>query len=202
MVDPSPLAAVGATIPTPPFIFGAKSQMRLKVAYDLIRYYDTTGRPLTATNIQWDPVMSRFKELWNALKIRRKADDPVTPKISKALPIIRWTEAFIDHLHRCIGVRLIPLAYVTRPDTAVPADVPTLATDQPFSTENGSLEAELISRESHRMTVRMSTTSSRKQLAGHPMRIPSSLSNVGKMDEVPFSRFNLSTRVLTNGKPR
>ena len=81
--DPSPLAAVGATIPTPPFIFGAKSQMRLKVACDLVKYYNTTGRPLTATNIQWDPVMSRFKELWNALKIRRKADDPVTPKYQR-----------------------------------------------------------------------------------------------------------------------
>ena len=124
--DPSPLAAVGATIPTPPFIFGAKSQMRLKVACDLIRYYDTTSRPLTAANIQWDPIMSRFKELWNALKIRRKADDPVTPKISKALPIIRWTEAFLDHLHRCIGVRLIPLAYVTRPDTTVPPKISQL----------------------------------------------------------------------------
>ena len=147
--DPSPLANAGATIPTPPFVFGAKSQMRLKVACDLVKYYNTTGRPLTASNIQWDPVMSRFKELWNALKIRRKADDPVTPKISKALPVIRWTEAFIDHLHRCIGVRLVPLAYVTRPDTAVPADVPALATDQPFSTENRSLEGELISRASH-----------------------------------------------------
>ena len=50
--DPSPLAAVGATIPTPPFVFGAKSQMRLKVACDLVNYYNTTGRPLTATNIQ------------------------------------------------------------------------------------------------------------------------------------------------------
>ena len=124
--DPTHGAAAGATIPTPPFVFGAKSQMRLRVACDLIRYYNTTSRPLTAANIQWDPVMSRFKELWKALNDRRKADDPDTPRISKALPIIRWTEAFLDHLHRCIGVRLIPLAYVTRQDPIVPADVPLL----------------------------------------------------------------------------
>ena len=93
--------------------------------------------------------MSRFKELWNALKNRRKADDTDTPRISKALPIIRWTEAFLDHLHRCIGVRLIPLAYVMRSNSNIPPDVPTLATDQPFSTEHGSLEAELSNRTSH-----------------------------------------------------
>ena len=94
--------------------------MRLRVACDLIRYYITTSRPLTATNIQWDPVMSRFKELWSALKDRRKAKDPETPKISKALPVIRWVEPFLDHLHQCIGVRLIPPAYVERTNVAVP----------------------------------------------------------------------------------
>ena len=98
--DPNIGAVVGTTIPTPPFVFGAKSQMRLRVACDLIRYYITTSRPLTAANIQWDPVMSRFKELWSALKDRRKAKDPETPKISKGLPIIRWVEPFFDHLHQ------------------------------------------------------------------------------------------------------
>ena len=35
--DPNPNAAAGATIPTPPFVFGAKSQKRLQVACDLVR---------------------------------------------------------------------------------------------------------------------------------------------------------------------
>ena len=42
--DPNPTAARGATIPTPPFVFGMKSQKRLLVASDLVRFYDTVGR--------------------------------------------------------------------------------------------------------------------------------------------------------------
>ena len=41
--DPNPNAEDGATIPTPPFTFGAKSQKRLTVACDLVRYYITVG---------------------------------------------------------------------------------------------------------------------------------------------------------------
>ena len=41
-----------------------------------------------------------------------------------------------------------PLAYVTRKEESVAGMAPALATDQPFSTEHGSLEAELIARAS------------------------------------------------------
>ena len=37
--DPNPAAPAGTTIPSPPFVFGAKSQMRLRAACDLIRCY-------------------------------------------------------------------------------------------------------------------------------------------------------------------
>ena len=46
--DPNPAAAPGATIPTPLFVFGAKSQHRLTVACELVRYYYTIGRNLSA----------------------------------------------------------------------------------------------------------------------------------------------------------
>ena len=59
--DPNPNAAPGATIPTPAFTFGAKSQKRLTVACDLVRYYQTVGRDLTSANIQWNQVMSNFE---------------------------------------------------------------------------------------------------------------------------------------------
>jgi hypothetical protein len=49
-----------------------------------------------------------------------RGQEPEVPKITKALPIIKWTEAFWDYLHRMIGVRMIPLAYVIRPAVAVP----------------------------------------------------------------------------------
>ena len=42
--DPNPNAAPGATIPMPAFTYGAKSQKRLTVACDLVRYYQTVER--------------------------------------------------------------------------------------------------------------------------------------------------------------
>ena len=131
--DPNPNAAPGATIPTPAFTYGAKSQKRLTVACDLV----------------WNQIMSNFEIQWKALKDRKDEDDPDVPKITKALPIIKWTEAFQDFLHRVIGARMIPLAYVIRIDPQVPGLAPTLAPNQPHSTEHGSVEGELIARASH-----------------------------------------------------
>ena len=84
--------------------------------------------------------MSNFEIQWKALKDMKDEDDPDVPKITKALPIIKWTEAFKDFLHRVIGARMIPLAYVIRTDTKVPAIAPTLAPNQPHSTQHGSVE--------------------------------------------------------------
>ena len=138
-----------STIPTPPFVFGAKSQMRLEVACHLIRFYETVGRPLTAANISWEPVMRRFGEIWKSLVKRKAHDDPVVPLISRALPVMRWTESFRDHLHRCIGSRHIPLAYVIRENVVVPMPCPALDNNQPYSEVHGSVEEDLINRADH-----------------------------------------------------
>ena len=147
--DPNPNAPAGATIPMSAFTYGAKSQKRLTVACDLIRYYQTVGRDLTAANIQWNQVMSNFEIQWKALKERKDEDDPDVPKITKALPIIKWTEAFQDFLNRVIGARMIPLAYVIQIDPQVPGNAPPFAANQPHSPEHGSVEAELIARAAH-----------------------------------------------------
>ena len=110
--DPDPNAPAGETVPTPAFTYGAKSQKRLIVVCDLIRYYQAVGRDLAAANIQWNEVMSNFEIQWKVLKERKDEDDPDVPKISKSLPIIKWTEAFQVFLNRVIGARRIPLAYV------------------------------------------------------------------------------------------
>jgi hypothetical protein len=74
----------GAMIPTPPFVFGAKSQMRLLAACDLVRYYETIGPEITTNNnIGWDPVIKNFAEQWRALTTSKLADDPEVPKIFK-----------------------------------------------------------------------------------------------------------------------
>ena len=68
--------------------------------------------------------MSNFEIQWKALKERKDEDDPDVPKITKALPIIKWTEAFQDFLNRDIGARMIPLVYVIRIDPQVPGNAP------------------------------------------------------------------------------
>ena len=75
-------------------MFGAKSQMRLEVACNMIRFYKTVGRPLAAVNIAWAPVMRRFGEIWKSLVKRKEQDGPEVPLINKALPVMRWTESF------------------------------------------------------------------------------------------------------------
>jgi hypothetical protein len=99
IADPNPAAAPGATIPTPPFVFGAKSQQRLAHAAKLICYYDTVGRNATAVNIQWTPVMKNFSEQWKALEDKKGGDKPEVPKITKALRVIKWTEAYWRSYH-------------------------------------------------------------------------------------------------------
>ena len=93
--------------------------------------------------------MSNVEIQWKALKDRKDEDDPDVPKITKDLPIIKWTEAFQDFLNRVIGARIIPLVYVIRIDPQVPGLAPPLAANQPHSTEHGSVEGVLIARAAH-----------------------------------------------------
>lgn len=149
VADPNPNAAAGAMVPTPPFVFGAKSQMRLKVAAIAVRYYQTVDRSLTVNGMAWNNALKNFREHWKALCDRKKEDAPDIPKIGKNLVVTKWSEAFSDFLHRVIGVRTIPLAYVIRDEVEVPAAAPPLLNNQPFSNEHGSVEGELINRASH-----------------------------------------------------
>ena len=144
VLDPNPGAPPGSTIPTPPFVFGAKSQKHITVACDLVKYYTTVGHDLTVANLQWNTIMKNFKIQWTVLKERNGDDSPETPKISKALPVIKWMEAFQDFLNRKIGNRNIPLAYIIRDEPNPPVAALPLAVGQPHSIEHGSVEAELI----------------------------------------------------------
>ena len=50
--NPDQNADPGDMIPTPLFSFGAKSQMRLKAATMILRYYETVERDITAPNMR------------------------------------------------------------------------------------------------------------------------------------------------------
>ena len=147
--DPNPNAAPGAMIRTPSFIFGAKSQLRLKAAITIAKYYETVGRPLTASNMRWDPVIKNFTEHWKALGERKDETNLETPKISKTLTIMKWTEAFSDFSRHVIGSRTIPLSYVIRAEEDVPDAAPPLMQNQPYAEEFGSVEEELVARANH-----------------------------------------------------
>ena len=149
VADPDPNSAAGATIPTPPFTFGAKTQLRLNAATEIVRYYETVGRELTAANLQWHSVIKNFDVHWKALKARKSDENPDVPKITKSLVVTQWSEAFVDFLQRKIGCRMILLSFVIRPENAVPVIAPPLARGQPFSTDHGSVEGELVARASH-----------------------------------------------------
>jgi hypothetical protein len=88
--------------------------------------------------------MKNFSEQWKALEDKKGDDEPEVPKI----PIINWADAFMDYLHRVVGARKVNLAYVVRPEAAVPT-IGAQAAGTPHSTEHGSIEMELIARASH-----------------------------------------------------
>jgi hypothetical protein len=140
--DPNPGAPAGATIAQPPFVFGAKSQQRLKAAAELTRYYETVGRVLTPAVMRWTSVVSNFKDGWKALEARHTEDPPELPKVTRALPIVRWTETMKDFLHRVLGCRKIPLGYVIRA-TVVPPQIGVPVLNQPYSVGFDSIESEL-----------------------------------------------------------
>ena len=142
--NPHTNAAAGSTIPTPPFVFGAKSLLRMQAACEIIKYYNVTGRTITAANIMWDPVIKDFKDQWKALLDQKKHECAEVPKITKALPVMKWLEAFGDYLHRKVGVRGIPLAYITREDVVPVGNAPPLETGKSYSTEHGSVAMNYI----------------------------------------------------------
>ena len=128
--------------------FGAKSQKRMTVACELIRYYDVVGRTITAANIKWNPVMIDFEVQWKALLEKKGKDKADTPKIHKGTTVMKWSESIMDHFHSIIGSRNVPLAYVVRESDAVAA-IPDQAVGKAYSEQYGSIEEELINRATH-----------------------------------------------------
>lgn len=125
------------------------SQNKLSAASEYMRYFQTVGRETSAATVSYDPIIKKFTQHWSALKARKAAAEPEIPKITKTLPVTKWTESFADFLQRVCGVRTIPLSYVIRDEVAVVMPAPAMAAAEPFSTLHGSVEAELVARALH-----------------------------------------------------
>ena len=132
---------------TPQIPFNAKAQKRLIEACDLLRFYTTIGREPTQENLRYTTIRN-FSEQWKSLKERRE-EDPEVPKLTRELGVLRWSEAFKDHLSRSIGSRCAPLSYVTRAVVAPAEALPEVAQDRPHTEENGSVEADLAKYATH-----------------------------------------------------
>ena len=83
------------------------------------------------------------------MKSRRKDEEVKVPKTSKALPVMKWSEAFTDFLHRVVGIRMILLAYVVRENVVPVRLLSPLAQDSPHSEDHGSIEEEMVDFASH-----------------------------------------------------
>ena len=95
-------------------MLGAKSQIRLIAACDLMWYYETVGHSLSVANIGWSLVIRSFKYQWKALKSPKKDEEVKVPKVIKSSPVMKWSEALTDFLYWVIVILIIPLAYVVR----------------------------------------------------------------------------------------
>ena len=135
-------------IPVLPFVFGAKSLKRIKIASLAVRYYNATNREIDATNMHYTNYLKSFHAQWQSLLKKGKDDEPDTPCITRSLPIMKWTESFTDFLSQVIGHRDIPLAYLVRENDTVPVPAPPLLNNRPYSAEHESVEGELIARAS------------------------------------------------------
>ena len=150
MPDPDQPISAHATIPLLVFVFGAKSQLRLKSAVDISKYYETNERDMTVGYMRWTQTIKNFVATWKSLSDCKDSTDIEVPNISKSLPIMKCTEAFSDFNRRVIGTRTIPLSYVVCEESAPPATAPNLENNQPFATEFGSVEEELINHPLYR----------------------------------------------------
>lgn len=71
-------------------MFGTKeSQARLTVfVTELLKFYRTIGRDMTASGKWWVHVIRNFREQWKAIKDRKKETQLEVPVIMEALTII------------------------------------------------------------------------------------------------------------------
>eukprot|EP00957_Ditylum_brightwellii_P077056 5855479-Ditylum_brightwellii.AAC.1 len=131
------------------YYFGAKSQMRLLAACNLVWFYKDIGREPRVSNMTWNPIIKNFKHQWEGLVKRKDSNNMDTPKISKALPIIKCMESFMDFPSSKIGVRNIPLAYVIWKDINAPHPIPNRLRDKPHTAVYGLVEADLVALAPH-----------------------------------------------------
>ena len=79
----------------------------------------------------------------------KKGDNTYVPKITNAIPVIKWTQAFGYYLDRIIGHHTIPLSYFLHKEVTVPVHTPALVPGQAHSEDHRYIEADIVASASH-----------------------------------------------------
>lgn len=142
------IKAIAKTIRAGGGVFAQKSVQRIQKAAKLVKYYATVGRDPTPANMRFT-VIKGFTETWEYLEKKQDKDEPDTPKITKNLAIMQWSQAFEDNLSRIIGSRLIPLSYVIREEANPAGPVPDAQANRAYADIYENIEKEMIALASH-----------------------------------------------------
>eukprot|EP00957_Ditylum_brightwellii_P024030 1811893-Ditylum_brightwellii.AAC.1 len=121
-------------------------------ASELKRFYKTVGIEVMVSNTVYKIVIKSFLDQWKGLTNCKKHTQPVVPKITAELFVIHWTDVFDDFLVRKIGVRTIPLSYVTRLTALATRPMSVHKADLLQGEAYGSMEEELVAQSSHTHT--------------------------------------------------
>ena len=126
--------------PHPGNHISALTVIRLQQATYAAEIYQRCQRDLTFSRLSY----INIKRLYNIKSNEDSYEEPskMDPP-TKSFHIIKWIEAFEIYLHKCLGVRKIPLSYVIRQSTVVRNDV-----DDP-PTNYYSISQEMINRGDH-----------------------------------------------------
>ena len=120
-------------------------QLKLIVAVRAAQFYDTVGRTIAPAIMSWAYV-KQFKSLKELTSNWKEL--PALPTLGRNVPIMKLLELIREHLRGILGIRQIPLAYVTRA-MVTPDPIGVIRADRPFSENHGSFHEELIARASH-----------------------------------------------------
>ena len=138
--------AVPALLPT---LVSAKCALRLKVASIAFHYYESIGRDITPSNMNYTNVLRDFYTEYESVIALSTEMKPSVPVLHKNNTPLKWMESFKDCLFRTYGLRKTPLLYVIRDDVVPPPEE-----DDPLQAgkaygSSGTVVDELIARLSH-----------------------------------------------------
>ena len=113
-------AAVPVVAAVPPVLVSAKCDLCLKVALIAYHYYDSIGRAVTPSNINYTNFFKGFNIEYGALVILYKGINPAVPLLSTNQTPLKWIESFKDCIFCTYSIHQCPLLYVVLEDDAVP----------------------------------------------------------------------------------